>query len=139
MGTITELTPINRAVAEHLEKIAAAEERQAQAQAAREAAAEAKRLEFIATLRKRIEYQYGLQLTDDDIAQWEVKKVVSNYDMRWIVPNGNLGLTANLTIEEVMVGGVEIAWSAYSRTGNWTKSFKDLVPALAFAQTGKFL
>jgi hypothetical protein len=133
---------VSEAIAECIKRIDAEEERKVQAMAEAEANAEVKRLEFIAALRERIESQYGLELTDAEVAEWDVKKMSGDlYEMKWAAPQGSVMLSANLNIEEVSTGpdSVAIGWSAYHAMARWTASYENLIPALVFARTGKHL
>lgn len=133
---------ITVAMAEHLEKINAEEERQVQARQAKDAEDEANRQRFIATLRELIELQYDLELTDEDVAEWVVSKMSGDcYEMKWESESGSVMLAFNATITSIEPGpdAADLCWSAYYAPTRWTASFKEIIPALVYARTGKHL
>lgn len=134
---------VKDAIAEQLIKIEEAELRRRLAELEAKAAAEVKRQEFINTLSERIELQYGLELTVDDIAAWEVICLGGNrYDMGWNMPHGGVRLDSYMSIEEVQPGGcAKLWWRAwYNETYRQpTVTLEALLPALVYAQTGKQL
>lgn len=107
----------------------------------RETEAEARRQQWIAAMRERLELQFVLELTSDDIAAWSVKLVgVERYHMSWALPEGSLSADENLCLDDVTPPGRDWKWSA-SYFGDYgsTKHNLDLIQALTYAATGKCL
>jgi hypothetical protein len=135
---------IKDAMSEYLNKVEVEYLRREQARLEAEAAAEAKRQQFIAALRERIELQYGLELTADEVTQWNVTDYGhGRYELYWCLEKGTVRLNRNATTEEISPGGIEkIEWTAWPRGDDYrspTVTFDHLIPAVVYAQTGKRL
>lgn len=108
----------------------------------KEEAAEAQRQQWIWAMRERLELQFGLELTSDDIAVWQVESMGSqgHYHLNWTLPEGSLSPDSHLSFEDVTPPGRDWQWSA-SYYGDYGRTYHNLglIQALTYAATGKSL
>lgn len=134
---------VQDAIAAHLKRIEAAELEAARIQAQKEALAEAARQRWIAAMRERIELEYGLVLTDEDVAAWTVEKMGGDsFEMDWLLSaeKGNkVWPNQTLNFDNVTPPGIDWLWNAWNCDAGQCLGFETLIAALTYAQTSKRL